>query len=64
MKKISNSELQEIFDVARDLYVLSSQGDLNHQQFVAQCYLHACAKTLCLADLSFEEKVPYSPADE
>lgn len=63
-KKINNKELRDIFELAHNIYVNSSQGGLSHQEFVAKCYLEACAKTLNTPKLEFEEKVPYSPADE
>ena len=63
-KKISNKDLQNIFYLAHANYVNSSQKDMNHQEFVARCYLEACAKTLDATDIEFEEKIPYSPADE
>lgn len=64
MKKVSDKDLQKIFEMAHIYYVNSTQQGLSHQQFVAKCYLEACAKILDVTELEFEEKVPYSAADE
>ena len=63
-KKVSKEELRDIFETAHKIYVDSDRGELSSQQFMAKCYLRACARTLGIGGLEFEEKVPYSPADE
>lgn len=66
MQKISKRELQEIFDFAHKIYFESSVDNITHQQFIAKCYLKACAKFLGvpISDLEFDERIPYEPADE
>lgn len=64
VRKVSNDELRDIFDVAVDIYVNSNKGELSHQQFLAKCYLKACARTLGVEGFEFEEKVPFSPPEE
>lgn len=64
MQKISDKDLQQIFEIAHLFYVNSTQQGLSHQQFVAKCYLEACAKVLGVSNLQFQEKLPYSAVDE
>lgn len=63
-KVITKNDLRHIVHLAQNNFLNLSAGELNNSEFVAKCYLEACASFLGLKDYEYEEKIPYSPADE
>ncbi len=60
--KLSNNDLQIIFSLAKQYYVNDDKGDLDDQQFIARCYLHAVSSHLKI-DVELPERVFAEPTE-
>lgn len=63
-KKITKNDLKIIVDLARNNFIDLSVNDLDNAEFIAKCYLEACAGFLKFKGYEYEEKIPYIPADD
>lgn len=63
-KKISKEDLKKIADMAHNYFIELAPKELEYSEFIAKCYLEACAGYLNLKNYEYEEKIPYIPADD
>jgi hypothetical protein len=61
--KLTKSDLQNIFSAAKQSFLDDDKGDLDNQQFMAQCYTKAITAFLKV-DVELPKRIFVEPVEE